>query len=1112
MKKTLIYLFLFLAFRIVGFGAIVKYDNGTPSGIVYTSQRVGWEESVLLVPAGPCKVNKVLIYYSGNKACKDTLYFCGFPTAGNLYPTEYIWDYNTLIEPVVVDYDGVEGWKEFDISQYGLKSDGIDKIVVQHKLKTTGPFFTFDSDGRQGPLSWYSDPFTPNPNFYNIQGTIHYFPQGDYLIQLDVTYLYPEGDGSLPAPQPKFVVQPINSGGEISVADINNDGWDDFVCGGNVFINTYESNGNYTALPTGISAAGTNWADIDNDGDLDCYAFSNGQFDWDKRMVLNNDKIYRNNGDGTFTALNNSDVFKKPYPNPSIDFNLPTKFDNNDYFNPYNTCTPFWLDYNNDGLPDLYIANKRIEISGKPEIYCPDEIWINNGDGTFSNTRKTANLDSGEPLILGSPADGTIDGYYDCYGAAACDYNNDNLPDIFVATYRLAPDNLYKNLGNGQFIDVGKETGVRGVPTYADNYFGHGMGCSFGDFNNDGYIDLCVGNLAHTDSRGLFSNPSLIFKNLGPDSSFKFQEVHKQMGLKFHEGNAGACWADFDNDGYLDLWHGKYSGGFGTFYLNQGPPDYKLQDITWDVNCFIDSPWEGVRLDFDNDGDIDMIIKNNLVRNDLPHKGNWVSFRLRGNPSEKVSMDCFNTKVYVYAGGKQFYQELMGTAAGTHSNQNSLALHFGIGKANLIDSVAIIYSNNHKNTFYHVTPNAFYLVEYMKEPKEMLLATPALQSPLNFSFNLPENITFEWNKCGFAEYYQIQVSETADFSSNVVDKILDSTNLSLTTSLIQSKFYYWRVRAIQGTNNSAWSTSWSFNVGIPKLQPIKLLTPNNNQENLGNNIAFTWNNLVFANLNFNPYVRYIIQLSEKSDFSTIAYENQYVKDTVLNLIGVTKAGTKYYWRVAPVIESNQGDWSEVFSFLTLDLPPQIALVQPANGATDVPVKPQLIWQTSSNATSYWIQISKSITFDTLAFERQNSGVPPINVIPKLSENTKYFWRVAANNNAGRGPWSDVWSFITIAGNSVNDNFKTTPSKNDFLIFPNPSNETITVDIKNYENDKIILSLLDEQGKFISKIFEGNVSPNFDNFVVSTKSFPAGSYFIQLQNVDKKIIKKVIILH
>jgi len=178
---------------------------------------------------------------------------------------------------------------------------------------------------------------------------------------------------------------------------------------------------------------------------------------------------------------------------------------------------------------------------------------------------------------------------------------------------------------------------------------------------------------------------------------------------------------------------------------------------------------------------------------------------------------------------------------------------------------------------------------------------------------------------------------------------------------------------------------------LPNIQPIKLLTPNNNKENLGNNIIFTWTKPTLPKINFNPYIRYIFQLSENPDFSTIFYENKYVKDTILNIIGITNAGTKYYWRVSPVIESNQGNWSEIFTFTTLGLPEKINLIQPSDGSTDVPTKPQLNWQTTSSATSYWVQISESPSFDSLKFERQNSGVPPINVIPKLKDKTKYFY-------------------------------------------------------------------------------------------------------------------------
>ena len=96
------------------------------------------------------------------------------------------------------------------------------------------------------------------------------------------------------------------------------------------------------------------------------------------------------------------------------------------------------------------------------EIWCPDKLWKNNRDGTFSNVRTNSGIAAGEPRAYWPGK-----GYYDCYGATACDYNKDNKMDIFVANYRLIKDNLYKNNGDSTFTEVGAYTGVQGLPTAA---------------------------------------------------------------------------------------------------------------------------------------------------------------------------------------------------------------------------------------------------------------------------------------------------------------------------------------------------------------------------------------------------------------------------------------------------------------------------------------------------------------------------------------------------------------------------------------------------------------------------------------------------------------------
>ncbi|MFA6233980.1 MAG: CRTAC1 family protein, partial [Bacteroidota bacterium] len=336
-----------------------------------------------------------------------------------------------------------------------------------------------------------------------------------------------------------------------------------------------------------------------------------------------------------------------------------------------------------------------------------------NGDGSFSDVTAAAGIAAAEP----SP-------YYDCWGASACDYNNDGFTDIFVSTYRLAPDLLYRNNGNGTFTEVGASTGVRGVATDAPQYFGHGMGSDWGDFDNDGLSDLVVGNLGHPDWRGGVSNPSLIFHN---DNTIRFTEMHHDMGLKFREMNAGVTWADLDCDGWLDVWQSQYSyskegeggepGRYSRVYMNGGAPDFTLLDRTWHFGCKVHGAWTVSRLDFDNDGDIDLLVASQhegvkLFRNDLPRNGRWLAMRLSGSPADGVPMNAFGTRVVVHADGRMFTRTLSTSSAGSRTATNSTELHFGLGSAVAIDSVVIHYPNGAILRLTTLSPDKRYAVAY----------------------------------------------------------------------------------------------------------------------------------------------------------------------------------------------------------------------------------------------------------------------------------------------------------------------------------------------------------------------------------------------------------------
>jgi len=1043
-------------------------DNGNPAGNYYRSQWAYFEESIVISVNYPSEINQVKIYYSGDIPTKDTLWIVGFPTSGNLWPTQYVWEYNSLIDPIIINYDGTPGWKIIDISNKNLRSEGLDKIVIQHKMKPQGPWFTYDNDGRKFNYnSWITDPFTPNSNFYNIIGTIFYYPPGDYMIRLEAELDYPIVDGKLLAPPPYFknVTKEVGLTGRgmSSVIDWNNDFWDDIVNAGNFFEN--DRKGAFININDKLDIARGNstWGDINNDGLKDIFIANS----WE------NNKIYLNKGNNVFQDITQISTVVNNYP----------------------TMTPIWLDYNNDGFLDLFIANNRTTINGQ-EIYYPDQLWKNNGDLTFTNVRYESKINLGEPSQN-----------YDCYGASANDYNNDNLIDIFVANYRLAPDNQYKNNGDGTFQDVAAQTGLQGVSTASPDYFGHGMGCQWGDFNNDGYIDLCVGNLAHTDSRGLFSNPSLIFKNSGPPN-YTFEEVHKEMGLKFYEGNAGVMWLDLDLDGYLDLWHGLYDGGVNHLYLNQGPPDYFLKEITFLSGTVVNNPWTASYIDYDRDGDLDMLIYGELYRNDLQRKGNWLEIKLQGSPENNVNTDAYGSRIYAYAGNKLFMRQLSGSAAGSRCSQNSDIIHFGLGNANILDSLIIYYSNGNKKIITNLETNAFYFIPYNSSPQKISVATPALKYPTQYLSGINnQNINLQWYKSSGTLNYRCQISSDISFENIIINELVEGNNFFV-NELENNKTYFWRVKAYSGNDSSNYSSIWQFTVGKETPGKIEILAPENNSNNVSVNIKVIWSSVNYI-CDFCDNNYYEIQVSEQNNFNQTIF-HEFLRDTNIVLQNVLKASTKYFVRVRAINDTVNGDWSDVISFTTKDKPSVITLLSPPNGATDIDKKPKFEWQTLPDIDSYHLQTSEFIDFKEIFFEKDDIKTNSFkNLAISFQEGTTYYWRVRAKNEGGYGDWSEIWSF-TVEGikPQVDD---TKSSLFDIKVMPNPSDNIFTIyfDSKIDITEPILVEIYSTKSQ---KVFSQYLEYEHNKIMnINTQEFPNGLYIIKVNtNFYTKFIKLVVI--
>lgn len=449
-----------------------------------------------------------------------------------------------------------------------------------------------------------------------------------------------------------------NKESRVAWADYDNDGFDDLLLNGNrLFRNSKAKKFEDVSIQAGIEktrSSGGVWADYNNDGYLDFYAISGDS---------QGDKLWKNNGNGTFT-----DVTKLA---GNITDNYPTE-------------GAAWGDYNSDGYVDLYLANYENWVA---QTYLPDILYKNNGNGTFNDVTKEAGIIP----PFGEDRAGR--------GLNWADYDNDGWLDIYVSNYRLQENFLWHNNGNGSFTNYASLLGVAGNDV--NGWFGHTIGSDWGDYNNDGYLDLITANLAHPRYIE-FSNRTMLYKNTGPKDNWEFTDVRLQSGIKYEETHSDPAWADVDNDGDLDLYITSiYEGRRSFLYENLG--NGKFRDITWLAGVRVFNGWGCAFSDFDNDGDLDLVVGSGsgvkLFRNDGTDN-NYVKVKVIGTKSNRAGIGA---RIKVTQGKKSQIHEIQG-GKGTTS-QNSLIAHFGLGKNKNLLSVEVRFPSGITRTLEKIKPN-----------------------------------------------------------------------------------------------------------------------------------------------------------------------------------------------------------------------------------------------------------------------------------------------------------------------------------------------------------------------------------------------------------------------
>ena len=505
---------------------------------------------------------------------------------------------------------------------------------------------------------------------------------------------------------------PETLGAGCAFLDYDNDGWQDILLvnsanwpdhkGAKSFPALYHNNKNGTftdvtkeaGLAVEMYGIGCAVADYDNDGNPDIYI-----------TCLAGNHLFRNLGNGKFTDI----TAKAGVAGGGM------------------STSAAWFDYDKDGKLDLFVCNYvewSIEkdlyctLDGKNKSYCTPEtykgqsaaLYHNRGDGTFEDVTERAGLKDPTSKSL---------------GIALIDYDNDGWTDLFVAN-DTQPNKLYHNNGNGTFTD---NATTAGVAFSEEGKARAGMGTDAADYDGSGRQSLVVGNfsgemiaLYHNEGTGLFIDEA-------PTSAIGQSSL---LTLSF------ACFFfDYDLDGLPDIFaaDGHVADDISAVqpkvkyaeppHLFRNLGKKKFEEVSDKVGRAMQQAIVGrgaVYGDFDNDGDLDLLVTSNngparLLRNDGGNQNNLLRIKTVGTASNR---DGIGAKVTVKFADQRKLWSVVKTGS-SYCSQSELPLTFGLGKADKAASIEIIWPSGKIDTLTDVNANQALVVQ---EGKGLVSAQP----------------------------------------------------------------------------------------------------------------------------------------------------------------------------------------------------------------------------------------------------------------------------------------------------------------------------------------------------------------------------------------------------
>jgi enediyne biosynthesis protein E4 len=508
----------------------------------------------------------------------------------------------------------------------------------------------------------------------------------------------------------KYLPETLGSG--CAVLDYDNDGWQDILLinsmnwpghsGAKSYPALYHNNHNgaftdvtkEAGLAVEIYGLGCAVADYDNDGFDDIYI-----------TCLGANHLFRNLGNGKFQDV----TAKAGVGDPGF------------------STSAVWFDYDKDGKLDLFVCNYvdwsidkdlYCTLDGKNKSYCTPEsykgqsstLYHNRGDGTFENVTERAGLHDPTGKSL---------------GVATIDYDNDGWPDLFVAN-DTQPNKLYRNNGNGTFTDNAMTAGVAFSEAGVARA---GMGVDAADYDGSGRQSLVIGNFSN-EMMALYHNEGTgLFIDEAPTSTIGRASL---LTLTF-----GCFFFDYDLDGLPDIFaaNGHVSDDINTVqqkvryaqppHLFRNLGKKKFEEVATSLGRALQQAMVGRGAaygDFDNDGDLDLVITSNnglarLLRNDGGNQNNLLRIKTVGTASNR---DGIGAKVTLKLPNQTKLWSLVKSGS-SYCSQSELPLTFGLGKADRVSSIEVVWPSGRVDVASEVNANQFITIQ---EGKGIIAAQP----------------------------------------------------------------------------------------------------------------------------------------------------------------------------------------------------------------------------------------------------------------------------------------------------------------------------------------------------------------------------------------------------